>query len=55
MRALAAGVSGRVGETRADGGGEDALFDTGLAEGSMGIGSKRICAVGVACQRRAEY
>ena len=32
-------------ETRADGGGEDGLLDTGLAEGSMGIGSKRICAV----------
>ena len=32
LRALAAGLSGRVGEARADGGGEDVLLDTGLAK-----------------------
>ena len=53
LGALAAGLSGRVGETREDGGGEDALLDTGIVEGSMGIGSERICAVVVVCQRQA--
>ena len=42
-----------MGETRADGGSEDALLDIGLAEGSMSIGSERICAVVVVCQRQA--
>ena len=53
LRALAAGLSGGVGETRADGGGEDVLLDTGIVEGFMGIGSERICAVIVVCQRQA--
>ena len=34
------------------GGGEDALLDTGIIEGSMGIGSEIICAVVVVCQRQ---
>ena len=42
-----------VGETRVNGGGEDALLDTGFVEGSKGIGSKRICAVVVVCQCQA--
>ena len=53
LRALAAELSGRVGETRAHGGGEDILLDTGIVEGFMGIGSERICAVVVVCQRQA--
>ena len=51
--ALAAGLSSRVGETREDGGGENALLDTGIVEGSMSIGSEMICAVVVVCQRQA--
>ena len=35
--ALAAGLSDYVGQTRADEGGEDALLDTGIVEGSMGL------------------
>ena len=53
LGAFAVRLSGRVGETRVDGGGEDALLDIGLAEGSMGIGSEMICAVVVVCQRQA--
>ena len=51
--ALAAGLSSYVGQTRADEGGEDALLDTGIVEGSMGIGSEMICAVVDVCQRQA--
>ena len=36
-----------------DKGGKDALLDTCLAGGSMGIGSERICTVVVVCQRQA--
>ena len=53
LRALAAGLSGYVGQTRADEGGEDALLDTGNVEGSMSIGSEMICAVVAVCQRQA--
>ena len=52
LRALAAGLSGHVGETRVDGGGDDALLNTCLADGFMGNGSERICAVIVVCQRQ---
>ena len=38
------------GQTRADEGGEDALLDTGIVEGSM---TEMICAVVVVCQRQA--
>ena len=41
-----------MGETREDGGGDDALLDTGNVEGSMSIGSQMICAVVVVCQRQ---
>ena len=51
--ALAAGLNGPVGETRAHEGGEDGPLDTGFVEGSMGIGSERICAIVVVCQRQA--
>ena len=37
LRALAAGLSDYVGQTRADEGSEDALLDTGIVEGSMGL------------------
>ena len=47
--ALAAGLSGYVGETRADEGSEDALLDTSIVEGSM---TEMICAVVVVCQRQ---
>ena len=39
-----------MGETRADGGGEDALLDTGIVEGSMSVVN---CAVVVVCQHQA--
>ena len=42
-----------MGETRADEGGEDALLDTGIVEGSMRIGSEMICAVVDVCQHQA--
>ena len=47
--ALAAGLSGYVGQTRADEGSEDALLDTSIVEGSM---TEMICAVVVVCQRQ---
>ena len=50
LRALASGLSGYVGQTRADEGGEDALVDTGIVEGSM---TEMICAVVVVCQHQA--
>ena len=53
LGALAAGLSGRVGETRADEGGEDSLLDTCLVEEFMGNGSERVCAVAAVCQRQA--
>ena len=53
LRPLTAGLSGYVGQTRADEGGEDVLVDTGIVEGSMSIGSEMICAVVVVCQRQA--
>ena len=46
LGAFAARLSGRAG---ADGGGEDALLDTCLAEVFMGNGSERVCAVVVVC------
>ena len=53
LRALAAGLSDYVGQTRADEGSEDALVDTGIVEGSMSIGSEMIYAVVAVCQRQA--
>ena len=34
-------------------GGEDGPLDIGFVEGSIGIGSERICAIVVVCQRQA--
>ena len=42
-----------MGETRADEGGEGVLVDTGIVEGSMGIGFEMICGVVAVCQRQA--
>ena len=53
LRALAAGLSDYVGQTRADEGSEDALLDTGIVEGSMGTDSEMICGVIDVCQRQA--